>query len=339
VPLSRRAAASEVMLNASPMNATMMIATMMNASSHRALSPLDHEFHHSGTFCMGGKLAPLVLLLGCQRCGTASLYDDMMEHVKGARYGHALVGEPEHYGREQHFYATDAWSKGVNNYLNHFPPCPAHGTFNFVVDATPAYLRKPIVAERLPQALPNAALPKLKFMLILRDPKTRLYAYWDTFVLSGTGVNNFDSWVGNTLSKVTPCQKKNGDQLWPPPENCDTDTVEGVAAGLYAYQLIYWLHRFDAKQFFITTLDAYENDPGSVLKDAARFIGADGVVGSMRSTANMNSVKVMGGMSEWARKELEKFYRPHNAQLLHLFNNQNHVHYSPSLKALGIQAW
>ena len=102
---------------------------------------------------------------------------------------------------------------------------------------------------------------------------------------------------------------------------------------------VYWLHRFDAKQFFITTLDAYENDPGSVLKDAARFIGADGVVGSMRSTANMNSVKVMGGMSEWARKELEKFYRPHNAQLLHLFNNQNHVHYSPSLKALGIQAW
>ena len=78
------------------------------------------------------------------------------------------------YGREQHFFATDTWSKGVANYLNHFPPCPAKGTFNFVVDATPAYLRKPIVADRLPEALPSAAMPKLKFMVMLRDPAIRL---------------------------------------------------------------------------------------------------------------------------------------------------------------------
>lgn len=168
-------------------------------------------------------------------------------------------------------------------------------------------------------------------------------AYWDTFVLSGTGVNNFDSWVGSTMSKVTPCQKRFGDQLWPPPEanNCDTDTIEGVAAGLYAYQLsephrcplrecaclcvhpcacppipstvvrtVYWLHKFDAKQFFITSLSAYENDPASVIKDASHFIGAGGVVGNPKAaTSSVNSVKVMGGMSEWARHELGKFYR------------------------------
>jgi hypothetical protein len=62
----------------------------------RALNPLSHEFHHTGTFCMGGKLAPLIFMLGGQRCGTQSLYDGLMEHVKGARYGHPLSGEPEH---------------------------------------------------------------------------------------------------------------------------------------------------------------------------------------------------------------------------------------------------
>ena len=75
----------------------------------------------------------------------------------------------------QHFYATDTWGKGVPNYLNHFPPCPGHGSpFNFVIDATPAYMRKPLVAERIPQVLPGVAVPKLKFLFMLRDPATRL---------------------------------------------------------------------------------------------------------------------------------------------------------------------
>ena len=289
---------------------------------------------------MGSKLAPLVLLMGCQRCGTGSFYEAIMEHVRGARRGHPLSGEPEYYGREQHFFATDSWGKGVANYLNHFPPCPEHHTFNFVVDATPAYMRKPLVADRLPQAMPASALTKLKFMFILRDPATRLYAYWDQFVLAGTGVNNFDAWVGTTLAKVAQCQKRNGDQLWPPPDNCDTDTVEGVAAGLYAYQLIYWLHRFEPKQFFVTTLSAYEEQPAIVVKEAARFIGAEGdLLGNAHSVPAANAVKVMGAMSDWARRELGKFYHQHNAQLLNLFNNQNKISYSPSLKALGIQSW
>jgi len=267
-----------------------------------------------------------------------------MAHVRGARQGHPLSGEPDYYGREQHFYATDSWSKGVNHYLDHFPPCPDHKTFNFVIDATPAYMRKPLVAERIPQALPSAALPKLKFMLILRDPATRLYAYWDTFVLAGTGVNNFDAWVGSLLAKVAQCQKKNGDQLWPPPSDCDTDTVEGVAAGLYAYQLIYWFHRFEAKQFFLTSLSAYEAQPQVILKDAARFIGADAdLVGNAHTLSGAKQVELLhaaqGTMSDWARHELGKFYHPHNAQLLHLFNNQPKATYSPSIKGLGIQSW
>ena len=47
----------------------------------------------------------------------------------------------------------------------------------------------------------------------------------------------------------------------------------------------------------------------------------------------------MGGMSDWARRELGKFYRPHNAQLLHLLNGESKVTYSPSVKGLGIQSW
>lgn len=322
---------------------------LRNLTSHRrALA--THSNHHidkNGNLCLGTRLAPLVLMLGCQRCGTNSLYEDIMLHVAGSRRGHALRGEPEHYAREQHFFATDSWSKGLHHYLEHFPPCPAHGghDLHFTIDATPAYMRKPIVAARLSEVYPAPVLPKLRFMLVLRDPVDRLYAYWDTFVQSGVGVNSFEAWVHATMAKVVACQRKHGDQLWPPPEasGCDADTIEGVAAGLYAYQLIFWLHQFNPSQFFVTTLAAYERDSASVLGDAARFIGAPrALLGTPRAIGtpeSTQSVKVLGAMAAEPRRTLGRFYHPHNAQLLHLFNSQPKVTYSPSLKGLEIQSW
>ena len=117
-----------------------------NVTDHgRAL--LQHEFQRTGSFCLGGHLAPLTFLLGCQRCGTNSLYEgdsrgalchtlqplstllpapDIIGSVRGARSAHSLRGEPAVYSREQHFFATDTWSQGATHYLNHFPDCPGH---------------------------------------------------------------------------------------------------------------------------------------------------------------------------------------------------------------------
>lgn len=340
-----------------PVSASLWAATLgMNASlglnatemlSHRLLtSKVQHETHHSGTLCVGSHLAPSVMLIGAQRCGTGSLYEDLMTHVKGARRGHALRGEPDFYAREQHFFATDSWSEGVHHYLLHFPDCPHHGSdFSFAVDATPAYLRKPIVASRLFSIYSTPVVAKLKFIIILRDPAKRLYAYWDNFVQSGTGVNNFAVWVEQTLRTVKECQKRHGSTLWPPPDtvNCDADDIESVAAGLYAYQLRFWFEQFDAKHFFLTSLDAYERDTAAVLRDAANFIGASrDLVGTPRAVgapANPLAVKVLGAMPSAAKTALARFYHEHNQELLRLFNHEPHVTYSPSLKALDIQAW
>ena len=143
-------------------------------------------------------------------------------------------------------------------------------------------------------------MPKLRFVVILRDPVDRLYAYWDAFVLSGVGVNRFEAWPTRRW-RTLACQKRVGsNELWPPPDTgvCDEDTVEGVAAGLYAYQLIYWLHRFDLKQFLVTTIDAYERDPQRVVRDVAGHVGASTTpAGAVRAASDPTAVKVMGGMT------------------------------------------
>ena len=83
---------------------------------------------------------------------------------------------------------------------------------------------------------------------------------------------------------------------WPPPDTrCDTDIVEGVAAGLYAYQLSYWFHAFEPSRF-LTSL-ACEED-ATVLRAVAHFVGSSGL-GNPRSIgdpSNPNAVKVMGAM-------------------------------------------
>lgn len=171
-------------------------------SARRELSP-SHETTRGGSFCLGGKLVPLTFILGCQRCGTNSLYEDMMSHIRGARRGHAVGPEPDYYAREQHFYATDSWDRGPQHYLAHFAACPPNSAdFQFSVDATPAYIRKPIVADRLPKVLPSGVMPRLRFVIMLRDPADRLYAYWDSFVHSGAGVNNFGAWVKAAMVKA-----------------------------------------------------------------------------------------------------------------------------------------
>ena len=326
-----------------------MNASRLNTSlppPRRELNQVSHEIHRSGTFCMGNHIAPLVFLLGCQRCGTASLYEDMISHVRGARRGHSLKGEADYYAREQHFFATDSWSRGVHHYLEHFPTCPHQHSSDlaFTIDATPAYMRKPIVATRIPTVYPPSAVHKMKFVVILRDPAKRLYAYWDTFVTSGLGVNDFEVWSKNAVAKTKECQLKNGNTLWPPPdERCDTDTVEGVAAGLYAYQLSYYFHEFDPSSFLLTSLDAYESDTAAVLRDVAKFVGSTGgLVGTPRAVgepANPNAVKVMGPMPAGARAALAKFYHEHNTVLSHLLSNTPKVKYSPSLKAMGLSDW
>ena len=45
---------------------------------------LQHEFQRTGSFCLGGHLAPLTFLLGCQRCGTNSLYEGARRAPRGA---------------------------------------------------------------------------------------------------------------------------------------------------------------------------------------------------------------------------------------------------------------
>ena len=58
-----------------------------------------------------------------------------------------------------------------------------------------------------------------------------------------------------------------------------------------------------------------------------------------RHPDNIDSIHVESKMSKEARTALGRFYRSHNAELLHLLNNQPKVTYTPSLKQLGIQQW
>ena len=262
-------------------------------------------------------------MLGCQRCGGQSLYEDVNSMRGGGQLrGRALRARAALLRDRRVVAGRAALPRAL-------PACRQRSSpYEFTVDATPAYLRKPIVADRRRGAAAergtgcgssSSCATRRSFVRVLG----RVHVRHDI------GVNRFEAWADKTMENVAGVPAGGSNELWPPPDTgvCDEDTVEGIAAGLYAYQLIYWLHRFDPKQFLVTTIDAYERDPQRVVRDVAGHVGASTTLaGAVRAASDPTAVKVMGGMTADARRKLGRFYQPHNAQLLHVFQRPACTH-------------
>ena len=84
---------------------------------------------------------------------------------------------------------------------------------------------------------------------------------------------------------------------------------------------------------------AWSSESSSIARISLSFCSHARSFAGPACSDGRRGMRAIEDMSAWSRKELGRFYHPHNAQLLHLFNAQGKVTYSPSLKSLGIQSW
>jgi hypothetical protein len=138
--------------------------------------------------CAHNVLLPRMFILGCQKCGTTSLYFDMTlgfpEETTG---GHGWVTIPNKRavvsqyadGKELHFFSLDEhYARGCSQYLDLMPPCPVQTHIpNIVIDATPNYLFTSTTPERV-KSFYGAFSSKLIFVIMLRDPANRFQSYY-----------------------------------------------------------------------------------------------------------------------------------------------------------------
>ena len=197
---------------------------------------------------------PRFVILGAQRGGTRSLYEDLTRHplVQPARTD------------EVHFFSL-FFDRGLRWYQSQFPPL-APG--QITGEASPYYLFHPLAAKRL-----HAMLPEAKLIVLLRNPVDRAYSHFQHEVRQGTEPLSFEAAIAAEPERLA------GEEA----RILEDDTYISfthqhysyLGRGRYVEQLRRWLSLFPREQLLILQSEAYFRDPGAIVQQVTEFIGLE----------------------------------------------------------------
>jgi hypothetical protein len=255
---------------------------------------------------------PDFVVVGAQKAGTTSLYRMLRKHPQ--------IHMPR--TKELHFFDVH-WDKGVEWYSEQFTP----GRWEWRRgEATPYYLYRPMVRERMLQVLPKARL-----VVILRNPVDRAYShYWHD--LRRFELERHAREVFPTFETAVAFERpyllghligREGPELW---KEAEGRRGTYIRRGEYADQLVPFFDSYGRDQVHVMLLDDLIGDrEGSlrhlfgflrVLKRPARTIEDTHANRYRRrdDTGRMQATQYVA-MDPATREVLVEHFRPYNEQL------------------------
>jgi len=209
---------------------------------------------------IGGKAAaesaPVdFLIAGVQKGGTFSLYRLLERHPQVSLSK----------SKEVHFFDDEAdvdWSSPCyDQYHRNFPRSREDKVRG---EATPIYIYWPGALERI-----RAYNPDIKLLLLLRDPIERAYSAWCHQRRKGREPLSFSAAIREGRERVTDA-KGFGNRHF-----------SYVERGFYEAQVRHALDLFPAANVLLLDSRKLSRDPGSLVVQAARFLGLDAPNGSV----------------------------------------------------------
>lgn len=204
---------------------------------------------------------PDFLIIGSQKCGTTSLYQNLIEHP-------AVVPS---ISKEIRFFDI-RYKRGMSWYKAHFPlkfskriSKKVYGGERLTGEASPSYIFSPHAPKRISEILPG-----VKLILMLRNPVKRAYShyhhavrYWDERLSFPDAVEEEENRLRGELEKLL--------------ENEDYYPLKRIrysylSRGRYAEQLENWFGYFPREQFFIINSEDYFSNPVKCFKETLNFL-------------------------------------------------------------------
>lgn len=265
-------------------------------------------------FCMNGRIAPMVFLAGYQKAGSSSLWTDLMKNYNLAA-AHPIQSEDSFREKEVSFFHNEErYKKGKQFYLKHFPECQEYGAYQKVIDGSPNAIYQtdtnaPIeqveikAAKRIKQLYGDLS-KKLKFIIIVRDPASRMESSYYHFHEGTHG--NFDGYVAKTLDEAKKWTFQNGTSspspnlYWP---------------SMYARHLKEWLKEFEPSQVAVVTLQQYKEHPQKTLEFISNRLGIQKRGSALSQQAAVENTRTHAKMSKETRKKLAEFFAPFDKEL------------------------
>ena len=237
---------------------------------------------------------PDFLVIGCQKCGTTSLYRYLVRHpdVLPAR------------DKQLHFFDRD-YSPDLEGYEEQFPE-RSPGSSAVTGEATPYYVFHPACAERVAKAY-----PRVKLILLMRDPVARAWSHYRHEVSKSNESLPFEEAVSAEESRLAG----EAERLVCEPGYSSYNHIKFsyLARGRYAEQLESWMNAFSRQSFlFLSSEDLFEK-PAETMDEVFGFLGFAPHESASYPAHNTNEYRP--AMPRQASRALASYFAPHNERL------------------------
>ena len=242
-------------------------------------------------------IEPRFLIIGCQKCGTTSLYNYLIQHP------HVSAATK----KEIHFFDSN-YHKGYAWYKRHFPEPKSKKKSLITGEATPYYILHPHAPARV-----KATLPDTKLILMLRDPVERAFSHYKHHVKFKVEPLAFDEAIKAESERLDgEWDKMIRDQSY---NSYNIQMYSYLTRGVYVTQLERWLAHFPREQVLLLQSEEFFTNPEKAYLETLHFLG---LPDHQLDTYQKFNPGKNESISPAARRYLIDYFKPYNERLFRL---------------------
>lgn len=246
------------------------------------------------------RMLPDFLIIGASKCGTTSLYDDIVEHPAVLE---AAIKEVQFFGAR--------FDRGVDWYRAQFPfeTASRRGPLRpgrvQTGEASPYYMFHPHAPGRIKQLLPN-----VKAIAMLRNPIDRAYSQYQHEFRRGRESLTFVEAIEQEPKRLHgELERMLQDERYNSPEYRRHSYLK---RGIYIDQLERWLRHFDRRQLLIIRSEDYFAAPDVTFQQVLAFLELPAWAPARFAWKNVGTYSPL---DPELRRRLNEYFAPHNARL------------------------
>jgi len=243
---------------------------------------------------------PDFLIIGEAKCGTTSLYDDLVEHPDVLP---AAVKEVQFFSTRLH--------RGLNWYRSQFPlewrmrrngHVPGRTQTG---EASPYYLSHPLAPQRI-----KTVLPQVKAIAMLRNPVDRAYSQYQHEFRKKRETLSFEEAIAREPQRLQGERERMArDDRY---NSREYRRHAYMARGLYVDHLRTWFELFDPRQLFVIRSEDYFAAPDATLRQVLEFLELPAWAPPRFAKKNVGKYTPIDPQ---VREKLASYFAPHNARL------------------------
>ncbi len=255
------------------------------------------------------RLMPDFMIIGTQKGGTTSLYNYLLEHPSIAPI----------YIKEPHFFDI-YYNKGILWYRSHFPTTLQKYYVKYLQkrafltgEASPYYMPHPLAPARVARAL-----PKVKLIMVLRNPIDRAYSQYQHQVRQpGVEPLSFEEAIDREEERLASEEKKLLENKHFVSFNHRHYSY--LTRGRYIDQIPMWMKFFPKEQILILKSEDLYSNPSATLKETFEFLNVPNVtLKEQKEEYKQYNKATYTKMDPATKQRLVEYFKPSNARLYEL---------------------